>query len=247
MKRRKLRVFFALSLIYFIGFCIFCLGLYFNDIIKIVVKNGPKESDIMNEKLEYRSTIKSMPFLYLEVKKAASLKIQGLSDIQIKEKSICDNIFQMNTEARKKEIASIALRRINILDDFLISKLVNGSVTVSKLINLYSIMKTDRLFFEFMKEVYAEKILIKEFCISDKDFNIYFQRKKEQSEKVATWKEYTFYKLKQVFIRILFESGLIKNQKDDREIIKPIINEDLRQHFKSIGDGYYIDVLLGEI
>lgn len=201
----------------------------------------------MNEQLEYRSTIKTMPFLYLEVKKTSALKIQGLSDTEIKDKSISENIFQMNTEARRKEIASITLKRINVLDDFLIEKLVNGSVAVSKLINIYTIMKTDKLFFEFMKEVYAEKLLIKEFTISDKDFNIYFQRKKEQSEKVASWNEYTFYKLKQVFTRILFEAGLIRNQKGDREIIKPIIDEDLKRYLKSIGDKYYLDVLLGEI
>jgi hypothetical protein len=112
---------------------------------------------------------------------------------------------------------------------------------------LYSIMKTDRLFFEFFNEVYKEKILIKDFSLTDKDFNIFFEHKKEQSDKVASWEEYTFYKLKQVYLRILLEAGFIKNQKGKHEIVKPIIEENLVKHLMSIGDEIYLKVLMGEI
>lgn len=201
----------------------------------------------MKKELEYKSTIKSMPFLYLETKKAAGLILQGFKEFEIKDKAINENIFQVNTEARKKEIASIVLRRLKILDEYLMQKLVNGSVETSKLIVIYAIMKSDRLFFEFLNEVYREKILIKDFSLTDKDLNIYFERKKEQSQKVAAWNDYTFYKLKQVFIRILFEAGLIKKGKEAHEIIKPIIEEDLARHLRNIGDEVYLKILTGEM
>lgn len=200
----------------------------------------------MVKELEYRSTIKSMPYLYKETKKAASLILKGFKEFEIKEMSIKDNIFQMKSEARKKEIASMILRRLKSLDTFLLDKLVNGDVETGKHIVLYSIMKTDRLFFEFMNEVYRDKNILKEKYISDSDFNVYFQRKCEQSETVASWKEYTFYKLKQVFIRILFEAGFIKNQKGDKEITIPIIEYELSQHLIDIGDGLYLKAMLGE-
>jgi hypothetical protein len=101
----------------------------------------------------------------------------------------------------------------------LIEKIVNGDIETSKQIVIYSIMKTDRLFFEFMYEVFREKILLRDFTLQDKDFNLFFNRKKEQSERVASWDDYTFYKLKQVYIRILFEAGFIKDQKKYREIV----------------------------
>lgn len=74
---------------------------------------------------------------------------------------------------------------------------------------LYAIAKTDRLFFEFLNEVYKEKIVLKDFYIRDKDFNRFFQGKREQSEKVDSWSEYTFKKLKQVYIRILLKVDLL--------------------------------------
>jgi hypothetical protein len=64
---------------------------------------------------------------------------------------------------------------------------------------------------------------------------------------VASWTDYTFYKLKQVYIRILFEAGFIKDQKKDREIVKPIIGEDVAYHLKEIGDTKYLNALIGEM
>jgi acetone carboxylase gamma subunit len=199
----------------------------------------------MENQLKYSSTIKSMAYLYLEIKKAAMLKIKGFKDFEIANKALQDNIFQVNTESRKREIASTVLKRLKVLDDYLLEKLANGSLETSKQIALYSIMKTDRLFFEFMTEVYREKYLLKDFIIMDKDFNIFFQRKMEQSVTVASWKEYTFYKLKQVYKRILSEAGFVKRQKKNIEIVPPIMAKDLIEHLKEIGDQPYLEAMLG--
>ncbi|WHE07606.1 DUF1819 family protein [Thermoanaerobacterium thermosaccharolyticum] len=201
----------------------------------------------MADELEYKSTIKSRPFLFRETKKAAELISKGLKEFEIKNKAKNDNIFQVNTETRRSEIASTVMRRLKALDDFLIDKLANGEIDTSKQIVVYAIMKTDRLFFEFMYEVFREKILLRDFTLQDKDFNIFFDRKKEQSERVASWDDYTFYKLKQVYIRILFEAGFIKNQKNDREITRPIVEEDVAYHLKEIGDTKYLNALTGEM
>jgi hypothetical protein len=211
------------------------------------MKSGPERRKIMPNKLEYKSTIKSKPFLYKEMKKAAELMNQGFKDFEIKDMSRNDNIFQVNTEARKSEIASIVIQRLKAIDDFLVEKIVNGEIGTSKQIVVYSIMKTDRLFFEFMYEVFREKILMGDSTLQDKDFDIFFSRKKEQSKKVASWTNYTFYKLKQVYIRILFEAGFIKGRKRDRVIVKPIIEEELVQHLKKIGDEKYLNSLMGEM
>lgn len=199
----------------------------------------------MVNKLEYKTTIKLMSFLYLETKKASSLVLKGFSEDDIKEMSIKENIFQMKSETRKLGVASTIMKRLKILDEFLLDKLANGDLETSKQIVIYAIMKTDRLFFEFMSEVYRDKIILKEKYILDSDFNVYFARKCEQSDIVAAWKEYTFYKIKQVMTRVLFEAGFIKNQKGDKEINIPIVDYNLAQHLKEIGDNIYLDVLLG--
>lgn len=195
--------------------------------------------------MEYKSTIKSRPYLYKETKKAVSLINKGLDVDGIKGKSLEDNIFQLESEARKKEVASIITSRIKVLDSYILNKIENSNIETSKILVLYAIAKTDRLFFEFLNEVYKEKIVLKDFYIRDKDFSVFFQSKKEQSEKVDSWSEYTFKKLKQVYIRILFESGLIGNQKGDREIVVPIIDSDVKEYLYEIGSKPYADAILG--
>lgn len=196
---------------------------------------------------KYTSVLKSRPYFYLELKKAAQLKLEGFDEKQILSKAIEDNIFTVNTEARKREIAFTVINRISELDDYILDEIVNGSLQTSKQLSIYSIIKTDRLFFEFMNEVYKEKILLKDFIITDKDFNIFFRRKIEQSEQIAEWKDYTFYKLKQVYKRILSEAGFIKNIKKEVNIIPQIMEVDVINHLKSIGDIVYLESMLGEI
>lgn len=197
--------------------------------------------------LQYTSILKSRPYLYLELKKAIDLIIRGSSIDYIKTKAIEENIFAVNTDARKREIASTVVNRIKVLDDFTMDKIVNGNLQTSKQLALYSILKTDRLFFEFMTEVYKEKILLNDMNLTDKDFNIFFRRKAEQSEKIASWKDYTFYKLVQVYKRILTEAGFIRNNKKEIEILPQIMEEEVMEHLKNIGDLSYLEAMLGEI
>ena len=118
--------------------------------------------------MEYKSTIKSRPYLYKETKKAATLIKQGITVKDIKNKSIEENIFQLESESRKKEVASIIVARLKDLDKFIIDKISEGNVETSKILVLYAIIKTDRLFFEFMNEVYKEKLLLRDLFLKDK-------------------------------------------------------------------------------
>ena len=97
-----------------------------------------------------------------------------------------------------------------------------------------------------MNEVYKEKLLLRDLFIRDKDFNMFFQSKRQQSERVDSWTEYTFKKLKQVYIRILFECGLIENQRGDRKIRIPILESEVKEYIYKIGDKVYINAIVGE-
>ena len=98
---------------------------------------------------KYTSILKSRPYFYLELKKASQLKLQGLGNEEIKTKAIEENIFGVSKDARKREIASTVVNRITKMDDYLLDKIVNGNLQTSKQLAIYSILKTDRLFFEF--------------------------------------------------------------------------------------------------
>lgn len=195
----------------------------------------------------YSSTLKSISYLYPEMKKASMLSLDGYSLEEIKEKAIKENIFMMSSESRKKQIASTIFKRMEVLDEFLIKKIGYGDLDSSKQIVLYSIIKTDRLFFEFMSEVFKEKISLKDNTITDKDFNFFFQGKREQSEQISSWAEQTVKKLIQVYKYLLVESGLAERRKKDLIITRPLIDREIVIHITDNGNGFYIESMLGEI
>lgn len=194
---------------------------------------------------KYSSTLKTMGFLYIETKKAAALKLSGKVVGEIIRCSTEDNIFLMKTDTRKREVASTIINRLSMLDDFCIEKIVHGNLGDSKLLVLLSIIKNDQLFYEFMHEVFAVKLIVMDNKITARDTTNFFHRKSEQSEQVARWTEYTHYKLGQVYRKLLLEANMAKPEKDGLQIIKPVFEKEVVEHIKAIGDQRYLNVLIG--
>ena len=195
--------------------------------------------------MEYSAAMTSRPYLYKETKIVASLLANGTDITAIKKISVEENIFQLEKEYRRIEVAQAITSRLKNVDPLLIDKIANGSTEISKLLVVYIIMKHNRLFFEFINEVYREKIILRESTVKDKDFNIFFNRKREESEKVNGWSEHTFKKLKNVFTIILVDSGMGIKKNGEIEIKVPLIDKEISNHLIAIGDKVYINAMEG--
>ena len=195
--------------------------------------------------MEYSAAMTSRPYLYKETKIVASLLANGTDITAIKKISVEENIFQLEKEYRRIEVAQAIISRLKNIDPLIIDKIANGTTEISKLLVVYIIMKHNRLFFEFINEVYREKIILRESTIKDKDFNIFFNRKREESEKVNGWSEHTFKKLKNVFTIILVDSGMGVKKNGEIEIKVPLIDKDISNYLITIGDKVYINAMEG--
>lgn len=195
--------------------------------------------------MEYSAAMTSRTYLYKETKIVASLLANGTDITAIKKISVEENIFQLEKEYRRIEVAQAITSRLKNVDPLIIDKIANGTTEISKLLVVYIIMKHNRLFFEFINEVYREKIILRESTIKDKDFNIFFNRKREESEKVNGWSEHTFKKLKNVFTIILVDSGMGVKKNGEIEIKVPLIDKDISNYLITIGDKVYINAMEG--
>ena len=196
---------------------------------------------------EYTATNTGRPFSFKAMIIGAKLKADGYTDKEIREKSKNENIFQSRSEHQRIKTASTVNKRLNMLDEQLINKLINGDSTTIKQIIIYSIMKSDRFFFEFMDEVYKDKIILREFTIKDSDINIFIKRKQEQIPQIAQWTESTLKKLKAQYLTMLQEANFIKRINGVIEIIPPVIDPSLYNHLLEIGDEAYLKAMIGEI
>lgn len=198
----------------------------------------------MDQSLTYSAVLTGEPFLYFEIKQVAKLKSEGLSEEEIKQKVAKENLFQYQTGKSVNKMLNAVVKRISVLDPYLVKLLANGPVETSKLVAVYAIMKTNLLFFEFMEEVYKEKISTQETKLENKDFNLFFLNKGEQSETVVQWHTCTLNKLRQVFTRILAEAGLISDIRK-KELRRVVVEKELADHLIAIGEQRYLEAIQG--
>lgn len=195
--------------------------------------------------IEYSSVLTGAGFMLYEVKQVAILKQQGYSDKEIRSKVLEENIFQYEKLSSVKRAMPYILKRVDLLDDLLVQLLIEEPYEVGKVINLYAIMKFDRLFFEFMNEVVAEKLSNNDYSLDKVDMNVFFVAKMEQSEFMAGWSDTTVAKLKQVFKKILLNAGLLKDLKSN-ELNRLYIDDRVKIHLNYLGDAKYIQAM-GEV
>src|SRR5690625_4949032 len=107
--------------------------------------------------LDYSSSLNGATFLLFELKQLLNLKLEGLSNNEIRNKVREKNIFQFNHQGRITRTLPSLMRRVKVLDLTLCQLFIESPVEVSKTINLYANMKPDLLFYEFMDVVIREK------------------------------------------------------------------------------------------
>ena len=82
-------------------------------------------------------------------------------------------------------------------------------------------MKYNRLVWDFMITVVGDKYSQKNLSFSKFDVNVFFTRLQEQDDNVASWKESTINKIKQVLVKVLVENDYLDNNRSDH--LNPVL------------------------
>ncbi len=185
----------------------------------------------MNSTL-YNGGLTREQFLFYEIRIVAKLTLRGLDREEISEMIKKDNLFQFPTEKMISSIVRTCFRRIDALaSEALIYHLVEAPSKVGKQINLYAMMKYNRIVWEFMTNVIGEKFRTQAFDFSKKDINLFFLGLQEQNDTVASWSDSTITKIKQVLVRSLVECEYLDSVRSDHLnniAIVPELEEEIR-------------------
>jgi len=196
--------------------------------------------------MEYSAGMTTKSFWYLETKKTAKYMLSALEKNSIKKLVITENSYQTPTEYRASRIFNGIYKRLSSLDEFLLTAILNTDIATSKVLVLFAIMKTDRLFFEFMYEVFREKLILGDYILKDRDISIFFDNKKVQSEIVSKWTEATIQRLKQCYTRILYEAGLTASSSGDRHIKPANLDYKIVSHMQQNDMSAYLYAVMGD-
>ncbi|MCU6796833.1 DUF1819 family protein [Paenibacillus sp. WQ 127069] len=197
------------------------------------------------KKREYSAGSVKQSFWFSEFRKVVSLINKGKTLNEIKELNIEENLFAAPTQERAIQIFNTVSRRVKSLDQSIYQLFEQSDVSTQKIIAIIAIMKTDSLFFDFIYEVYREKLIIGSDELVGSDIRIFFKDKQLQSEKVASWTDYTLRRLGTCYKTMLMEAGLTDRASGNRKILKPILDKSLEQYLNENGMEMMIHALTG--
>jgi len=190
----------------------------------------------MDNTRSYNGSLTAEQFLFYEIRIAARLYLDGKTIEEAIEEIKKDNLFQYPTEREVSRLARACYKRLNALDnEELIRELASAPVSVAKQINLYAIMKYNRLVWEFMIQVIGEKYRNQDFAFSRKDINSFLTRLQAQDDSIAAWSEGTINKIKSVLVRMLIETEYLDNNKDI-DLNPVFLCEELEQGIRANND-----------
>lgn len=198
----------------------------------------------MVETMVYSAGMVSQVFAFVETKQTAELMAAGMSKEEIKEKVQIENLYRLKNETRLRRTFNYVYNRLAALPDGAVELLAKVDNENAKLLTLIGIMNTDKLFFEFVYEVYRGRIILGEKTIEDRDVNGFFDDKQTQSEEVASWSESAVKKLKQCYIKNLSDAGLLESTKT-RVIKHALVNYRIEELLHRNGMDAYINAIKG--
>ena len=195
--------------------------------------------------MEYSAGNVSNLLWFVETRETARL-LSDRTIEEVAEKAVNDNIYQQKDLKRAKRQFNVIRKRLEALPDSLIGLITSSDINTAKLIVFIGCMATDRLLFELVYEVYRDKLFMGEEMLTDADLNVFFKNKQDQSEKVAGMSDASIKKLKQTYCKYMFETGLLTGKVTERKIVRPYIEQELRDELQKNGMGQYLAALTGK-
>lgn len=163
----------------------------------------------------YRGALTREQWLFREIRIIARLRLdEGLSDADIVDRVVEQNLFQYPTERELKSIARALCRRLDSLSDDegrrarLARLIAHGTVDQARQTNLYAIACDYRVMWEFMTVVVASKRRQLDAHLPKREIVSFLEGLRAQDEKVAGWSDATLNKIRQVFVKCLEECGM---------------------------------------
>ena len=196
--------------------------------------------------MKYSAGIKNISFWLLESKLTAEYILDGLSKDEILDLSLNENIYQVESQYKVKEMPNRLYNRLKDFSEESLTYFINSDVQSGKLFVLIAILKNDKLFFEFMHEVFREHILLGNYTLKQSDFDIFFMTKANQSDIIANWAAETINRTQRQYRFLLKEAGVIEKEDDDYKIIIPFIDYRLKELMVKENLTPYLNAITGE-
>lgn len=195
----------------------------------------------MDASMPYNGAITREQFLVRETRVVAQLKTdENLTNEQIVERVTRLNLFHYPTERELKSISKACCRRLDALSDdpstrdALVRLIAHGMPEEVRQANLYALMRTFRVAWEFMVTVVGPRYRSFDPSLPRRDIASFLEQLRTQDERVAGWSDATMNKIRQVLTSALVECAMYDRK---TETLQPVfLGVSLEQGIRANGD-----------
>lgn len=195
----------------------------------------------MDASAPYNGAITREQFLMREARVVAQLRLdEGLSNAQIVARVMEQNLFQYPTERELKSISRACCRRLDALSDDpatrdqLVALIAHGVPEQARQANLYAVMRTYRVAWEFMVSLVGPHYRALDPSLPRRDIAAFLEQLRAQDARVATWSDVTLNKIRQVLTGCLVQCEMYDRK---AEQLRPAyLDYTLEQAIRANGD-----------
>ena len=207
----------------------------------------------MESNRKYSAGLMSQSFWFVEFRHYLRMKKENISDDEIKRRITEENLFGAPNECRAHRIGNYLSARAGWMSQDEVMLFFACDITSQKLMNLICIMRQDRLLFEFINEVYREKVMLGAENIDLSDGKAFFTEKEKQDDTVAGWQDKTKRKLLSTYLNFMTDAGLLSmaekvpgnSRSGPRQITIPLPDEALQHHLETTGETTILKAITG--
>ncbi len=183
---------------------------------------------------------------FQEMKTAIEYLAQGKTFADLQRMSDEENLFSAASPSRAKEIFNLLKRRLSKVNQEFFLFFLSEPIEMQKLLCVATAMLEDHSFYAFMDEVYKEKLIAGDFVLYKDDLVAFIHKIQARDEKAAAWTDAGIKKLRDNFKSILREGGLISASGNDRQILRPLLDDRTKQFLDEEGLSPIKKILAGE-
>ena len=196
---------------------------------------------------EYSAGIMSQSFWFQECRQFIELLRENKTETELKMIVIEENLFGAPNEYRAKRMYGYISNRVKSVESGLMEIFLSSDIETQKLIILIATIRKDKLFFEFLYEVYREKIILGENQIGIADVDKFFIYKETQNDELLSWQDTTKKRVQSAYLTFMTEANLLRSNKKIRIITPPLIDMRLEKYLRANGETAILKALTGEV
>ncbi len=184
-------------------------------------------------------------FLNLEMIQVAK-HINGKVVDDFRKTLLENDVLDSSSANNLKRKVGILLKRFAVLDEILIDELANADIATTEFITFYSVLKNEKLLFDFLNEtIYNNYIKLKKY-ITKEEIDSFMIEKARQVQEINNWTEDSKNRMKNKVLEFSIKGGYLKKEKNDYTIIFPSVSRRTVEHIRKIESNELVSMLFLE-